>query len=299
MKKIIICSLLSSISLLSCEVSGVKDQAGNKDNQDLLWHEDSIDISKENVTDTISKVNKAKPLKVVDQKEFDNGIKIEWLKHGEGKQLSKNDLVAIDYRLALEDGTVYDGNHLVKRSFVPFLVGWGLQTEGWDFALMQLKEGDQVEVFIPSNLARGKKGIPGVVPPNSNNIMSLHVKHIMDPNHNVDDIRIWIVEKGKNRNDTIKAGDEVHINYWANSESKPRYDNSYKRGKPFQLVMGDGNIVPGLYKALHFAKEGDKVMIHIPAKEGYGSKGLKGMVQPNEDLFYDIMVMEVIRESIP
>lgn len=297
MKKVIVCSVLTAVLLFSCEVSGVKQEDDQKTNEAVLLLEDADQENQDDLDTDTKKQKQTEPLEVVDQKEFDNGLKIDWLKHGEGNKISKNDLVAIDYRLALEDGTIYDGNHLVKRPFVPFLVGWGLQTEGWDIALQQLKEGDEVEIFMPAKLARGEKGIPGVVPPNSDNIMSLHIKHIMEPDFNVDDIRIWIVEKGKNRNDTIKAGDQVYINYWASSESKPRYDNSYKRGKPFELVMGDGNIVPGLYKALHFAKEGDKVMIHIPAKEGYGAKGLKGMVQPNEDLFYDIMVMEVIPES--
>lgn len=293
--RITILWVLCSMYIVSCEVSGVKEQEKNTSVGDSVLHINSKEKSNEVHNDTSS--TETEERKVVDKKEFDNGIKIEWITHGEGEQISKNDLVAIDYRLALEDGTIYDGNHLVRRPSVPFLVGWGLQTDGWDFGLLQLNEGDEVELFIPSELARGEKGIPGVVPPNSNNIMYLHVKRIMKPDHNVDGIRIWTVEKGKKRNDTIKIGDKVVINYWASSESNPRYDNSYKRGEPFELVMGDGNIVPGLYKALHFAKKGDKVMIHIPAKEGYGSKGLKDMVLPNEDLFYDIIVMDVIPES--
>lgn len=295
-KLIVIGSLLGYVFFPSCEVSGVKKQEANNADEDLLEIEHQHNVPTKTSINQDSEEEHTNNLEVIDEKDFENGIKIKWLKRGEGKKLSTDDLVAIDYRLALEDGTIYDGNHLVKRPYVPFLVGWGLQTEGWDFALLQLREGDEVEIFIPAKLARGEKGIPGVVPPNANNIMSLHVKHIMKPDHDIDNIRIWIVEKGKNRADSIKIGDKVFINYWASSESKPRYDNSYKRGKSFELVMGDGNIVPGLYKALHFAKEGDKVMIHVPSKEGYGSKGLKGMVLPNEDLFYDIMVMDVISD---
>lgn len=283
---------------VACEVEGVKSDSKQEnkevrsESQENETPKDTVEhVEKESIPDTLSK-----KLETPEEEVFVNGVKITWKSRGEGRKINKNDMVNIDYRVSLEDGTIYDGNHLVKKPYIPFYVGWNLQTEGWDFAFQKLREGDDVEIFLPAKLARGEKGIPGVVPPNSNNIISVKIVGIQEPTKVVDDIKIWRVEEAKqkeNGKDTIGFEDQVAMHYWVSSESNPRYDNSYQRGEPFELTMGDGNIVPGLYKALHFAKKGDKLMIHIPAKEAYGKKGLPKFVKPNEDIFYDVFIVDV------
>lgn len=289
MYKFFLVFVISICVLASCNVAGVEQ---DKAKEALLEIADEHQDVAEKETDTQNKLTEEiKTDSVILEKKIAGGLKIKWLKKGEGRKISKNDLVRISYQNCLEDGTVYDANAMIKKVSIPFMVGWNLQTPGWDLALVELREGDEVEIFIPAALARGEKGIPGIVPPNANNILKLNVKEIISPTKVVDDIRIWVVEQRKKPGDTIKYGDKVNLHYWVSSQSKPRYDNSYQRGEPFKLVMGDGNIVPGLYKALHFLREGDKAMIHIPAKEAYGKEGLKNLVPPNEDLFYDIMVV--------
>lgn len=289
----LIYSFLFIFLLISCNVEGVKEDGKVKYNQLQLENEVEVQLDetvKKEAADSIP--SQSEETVVLNEKVFENGIKIKWISKGEGQSIKENDMIAIDYRNSLEDGTVYDGNHFIKKPFVPFLVGWNLQTKGWDFALTQLKVGDEVEVFLPAEWARGEKGIPGIVPPNVPNILYINVLKVIEPTFLVDDIRIWRVEESKNPSDSISFEDELKIHYFASSKSKPRYDNSYERGAPFSLTMGDGNIVPGLYKALHFGRKGDKLMVHIPAKEAYGSKGLTGLVKPNEDLFFDLIILE-------
>lgn len=287
---------LCVLLIFSCEIEGVSNENKEKESSGENF-EDTLK-SESNPTDSVKKRSE----KVIEEDtlevlEMDNGIKITWYKKGEGELLKKGDVINIDYRNKLEDGTVYDGNHLIKKKYIPFLVGWNQQTPGWDIALKKLKVGDDVDIFIPSKLARGEKGIEGLVPPNANNILSLRVVSKPDPTKEVDGIKIWLADELKNPGDSIGFEDKVLMDYWVSSESTPRYDNSYKRRKPFELTMGDGNIVPGLYKALHFAREGDKLMILIPSREAYGKKGLTDLVEPNEDIFYDIIVREVIKNE--
>ncbi|MCC5923526.1 MAG: FKBP-type peptidyl-prolyl cis-trans isomerase [Crocinitomicaceae bacterium] len=267
-----------------CQLEGVKEQK-------------VVETELENQNDTITTeltsdvITKKQP--IGDTIELNEGIRVVYHQKGDGLAISKNDMVKIDYRNQLSDGTVYDGNHLIQKSSIPFLVGWNLQTPGWDIALQKLRVGDDVDILIPAKLARGEKGIPGLVPPNEDNILSIRIIDIMSPIKVVDDIRIWKLEEWAEPGDSIKFEDRVSIHYWAHASSRPRYDDSYRKGIPFELVMGDGNIVPGLYKALHFGREGDKLMIHIPAKEAYGNKGLKDLVAPGDDLLYDIKIVSV------
>lgn len=284
------------ILLSSCEIEGVSNNNQKESKSiDTIKSSRESDLSK---TDS-SKIRSQEVIEedTLDVLTMDNGIKITWYKKGEGDLLKKSDLINIDYRNKLEDGTVYDGNHMIKKKYIPYLVGWNQQTPGWEIALKKLRVGDDVDIFIPAELARGKKGIEGLVPPNANNILSLRVLSKPKPTKEVDGIKIWCVDQLTNPGDSIDFEDKVLIDYWASSESTPRYDNSYKRREPFELIMGDGNIVPGLYKALHFAREGDKLMILIPSREAYGKKGLTNIIKPNEDIFYDIIVREVIKKD--
>ena len=275
--------------LYSCDLSGVQKEISNTDLTDSLIFGDGMN----NGHDSSKIKNKSFDTVAVGEKTLDNGIRIKWFERGSGAVVKRNDLIAIDYRNQLEDGTVYDGNHLIKKPFIPFFVGWNQQTIGWDIALSELRVGDEVEIFIPAKLARGETGIPGVVPPNANNILLLKVVEKLEPDFTEDNIRVWIIDKMKEGRTEIGYESEVSIHYWVSSETKPRYDNSYKRKLPFDLKMGDGNIVPGLYKALLKGKKGDKMMIHIPSVEAYGTSGLPGLVPKNEDIFYDLIVLDV------
>ena len=65
---------------------------------------------------------------------------------------------------------------------MPFMVGFNMQTKGWDIALRQLKVGDFAEIIIPSELARGSKGIEGLIPPNADNILKIRPPLTIDNN---------------------------------------------------------------------------------------------------------------------
>ena len=58
--------------------------------------------------------------------------------------------------------------------------------------------------------------------------------------------------------------------------------------------MTDNGIIPGLKKALINAKKGDRMLVVVPSSEAYGAKGSEGFVKPNEDLMYNILVMDVV-----
>jgi FKBP-type peptidyl-prolyl cis-trans isomerase len=299
MNKSIVVSIILA-GLVSCEVAGVKDASKDDDIVEVVDQETLTefftDVSVEKNATEFDEVMGEK----LDEPEviaYDNGISITWKRRGQGSAVVFGNMVNIDYRVSLEDGGIYDGNHLIDKKFIPFLVGWGLQTEGWDFAFQKLKEGDDVEIFLPAALARGEKGIPGIVPPNANNIISVRVLGIREPTVEVDGIRIWRVEQAKHSRDSIQYNDVVNFHYMVSTPSNPRYDNSYQRGETFEYVMGEDNIIPGLYKALYYARKGDKLMIHIPSDQAYGAQGLKGLVAPNEDIFYDILITEVKKST--
>jgi len=273
---------VAALSLYACGTSGV--------DQDKQAEEP---VAKANDQLTAEKMLEPKKT-VVAKKEFPNGLKIQWFEKGTGEALSDGEVYEINYKVKLPNGEVVDGNHLLKREMIPFLVGYGLQTKGWDLAMKELTTGDFAEIYIPANLARGVKGVPGVIPPNSPNIVFLRVGKKIAPTRTVEGTKIWLLEERAEYADSLigeKSG--VALHYFVGTKSNPKYDNSYKRDTPFKFNMSDFGLVPGFRKALINAKLYDKMWILVPSGQAYGSKGYVDLVKPNESMFYDVIIMDV------
>jgi FKBP-type peptidyl-prolyl cis-trans isomerase len=270
--------------LISCSVEGVKK---NKDERAKLKE------IKSDLKQTFSSNKTLIPTKIQDEKKFLNGLKIKWFKHGSGDYVKNEDVIQINYQVFLEDGTLVDGNELLAKSSLPFLVGFGLQTKGWDLALTSLRVGDFVEIFLPSKLARGKKGIKGLIPPNSINIIRLKILEKRKPTKIIDGIKVWLLEENKEESKYANQNNEVEFHYMVGTPSNPKYDISYRRNTPYKLRFNDKGIISGLKKALLNTKRSDKLWLVVPSNEAYGSKGFLDLVKPNEKVFYDIFILEV------
>jgi FKBP-type peptidyl-prolyl cis-trans isomerase len=236
---------------------------------------------------------------IADKKTFPNGLRIQWFEKGTGEPVKEGSVYEINFKTRLDNGEIIDGNYKLQREMLPYLVGYGMQTPGFDIAMKELHVGDFVEVFIPGKLARGEKGIPGIVPPNAPNIVFLRIGKEIPPTKVIDGVRVWKLEENPEMKDAmVTESSNVAIHYFVGTKSNPRYDNSYQRNTPFAFGMKDVSLIPGLRKAMLNAKMYDKLYILVPASQAYGNKGYVDLVKPNEDLFYDIIVMDVDGKSV-
>lgn len=242
-------------------------------------------IEIENKLDAVAEVN--------DTLLLENGIEIRWFEHGEGDLLTTGDVVNIDYKVTLDNGELVDGNKLNNKPSVPFVVGFGMQTLGWDIALKQLKVGDFAEIFIPSELARGEKGIPGLIPPNANNTLKIRIIDLLKPTREVDGNRVYLFEENPQTTLKFDEGKKIKFHCMVSSESNPFYINTFRSNQPFEMKLEDYGVVPGLKKALINAKKADRMFIIVPSEQAYKSQGYLDLVKPNEDLLYNVLVMDV------
>ncbi len=280
-KYVIILTSLIAIGFTSCkeEVKNTDLPISDADSTDVVVIEDKLESNPE-VSDTLK---------------MENGIIIRWFDRGEGDKLATGDVVNIDYKVTLDDGELVDGNKLNGKTSVPFVVGFGMQTEGWDIALKELKVGDFAEIFIPSKLARGEKGIPGLIPPNSNNTLKIRVIDQQKPTREIDGNRVYLFEESQKSTEKFDEGKTIEFHCMVSSESNPFYINTFRSNEPFKLNLEDYGVVPGLKKALINAKKADRMFIIVPAEEAYKNKGYQDLVKPNEDLFYNVLVMDVTK----
>jgi FKBP-type peptidyl-prolyl cis-trans isomerase len=270
--------ILAITSLFSCSTEVVEKSQPKKEPQKV--ENDSINI--------LDKSHVA-----LEKKNFDNGIVIEWFQKGEGEALKKGDVVEIDYKVKLVDGQEVDGNHLRRMTSLPFLIGFGMQTPGWDYALSQMHVGDFAKILIPSKLARGEVGIKGLIPPNSDNYLIIRILEKIKPTRVVDGCKVWLLLENPSNKDLFDEKNSISIHAMVSSESNPFYINTYRENKPFTIKYSDYGIVPGLKKALLNSKKADRMYIVVPPDQAYGAEGYLNIVKPNESIFYNIFVTDV------
>jgi FKBP-type peptidyl-prolyl cis-trans isomerase len=92
-----------------------------------------------------------------------DGLQYRVIKAGTGKSpTAPTDNVTVTYKGSLITGQVFDQTEDGKTATFPA----GQLIPGWVEALQMMKEGDEWELVIPSNLAYGDTGAGGVIPPN-------------------------------------------------------------------------------------------------------------------------------------
>lgn len=91
---------------------------------------------------------------------------------------------------------------------------------------------------------------------------------------------------------TPKATDQVTTHYRGTLIDGTEFDSSYKRGKPASFAVNQ--VIPGWTEALQLMKEGDKWQLFVPAKLGYGERGVPGgKIGPSATLIFDIELISV------
>ncbi len=224
---------------------------------------------------------------------MENGLIIKWLTKGSGEKIKKGEVVLLEYRLALPDGRIIDGNQRIKMPFIPFMVGYNMQTKGWDLALCEMKVGDFVKVEIPADLARGEKGIPGVIPPNTANWLYLKVRARVTPEYNEGGVQVWTLMRGEKSDADQTMNKEIQYHAIVSTASNPSVMNTYAAHFPLKYAPGQKNVIPGLRKTLNNAKKGEKIFVLVDAKQAYGSRGYVNLIKPNESVFFNLTIKDV------
>ncbi len=85
---------------------------------------------------------------------------------GQGKATTKGALCFAHYEGFHLSGKKFDSSFERSKPF-QFVFGTGRVIRGWDQGLMGMKEGGKRELFVPSHLAYGERGIGDMIPPNS------------------------------------------------------------------------------------------------------------------------------------
>jgi FKBP-type peptidyl-prolyl cis-trans isomerase len=293
MKQLFALILIFSVALFSCndpKKSKLKSSKNSKNTAKTEAKNQKVDTS---FTAAKSNLKNFEKGKIEQTKTLANGIVIKWMVKGKGQKIKKGDMVLIEYRLALPDGKIVDGNNKLNLPAIPFIVGFNMQTPGWDYAFEELNIGDFAKIEIPAEHALGKKSIKGVIPPDSPNWLFAKLYAIVTPGFKEEGITSWKIKEADKTNQKIPEDREISFHTIVSTESKAAVMNTYLSNFPIKYIPGQKSIVPGLRKILKNAQKGERYLILLDSPQAYGSRGYANLIQPNESVLFNIEIVDV------
>ncbi|HCW32649.1 MAG: peptidyl-prolyl cis-trans isomerase, peptidylprolyl isomerase [Candidatus Peregrinibacteria bacterium GW2011_GWE2_39_6] len=104
----------------------------------------------------------------------ENGLEYTDLVVGYGETAKTGDTLSMNYIGTLEDGTKFDSSYDRGTPF-SFTLGASQVIPGWDQGIEGMKVGGKRKLTIPSSLAYGEGGVPGIIPGNSTLIFEVEL----------------------------------------------------------------------------------------------------------------------------
>jgi FKBP-type peptidyl-prolyl cis-trans isomerase len=92
--------------------------------------------------------------------------------------------------------------------------------------------------------------------------------------------------------DTVEEGDTVLVHYIGTLPEGTEFDNSNKRGEPFEFTVGEGRVIKGWEEGLVGMKVGGQRILVIPPDMAYGSQAM-GPIPANSTLVFAIELLEI------
>jgi FK506-binding protein 2 len=104
------------------------------------------------------------------------------------------------------------------------------------------------------------------------------------------DIKIEVEKEGTGEG--AKQGDTVEVNYIGTFVDGKEFDNSYKRGQPIPVTLGEGQVIKGWEEGLLGMKVGEKRKLTIPPSLGYGPNDY-GPIPGNSTLIFETEMVSI------
>jgi cyclophilin family peptidyl-prolyl cis-trans isomerase len=99
-----------------------------------------------------------------------------------------------------------------------------------------------------------------------------------------------VVQEGTG-DETPAKGAKVKAHYTGKLMDGKKFDSSYDRGQPIEFPVGAGRVIQGWDEAFLSMKRGEKRVLIIPAKLGYGPSG-RGPIPPNATMIFDVELVD-------
>lgn len=103
-------------------------------------------------------------------------------------------------------------------------------------------------------------------------------------------LKYHIIEKGTGKQ--VENQSVANVHYYGMTTDGKEFDNSFKRGTPYPVPVGRGQVIKGWDEGLQLFTEGTKAVLFIPGELGYGAVGSPPNIGPNAELVFYVELEE-------
>ncbi len=111
-----------------------------------------------------------------------------------------------------------------------------------------------------------------------------------EPTKTASGLEYWDIKVGTGA--IAQSGHQVKVDYTGWLTNGKKFDSSVGTGKPFDFMLGAGQVIKGWDEGIVGMKVGGKRQLRIPPDLAYGVKGFSTLIPPNSTLIFDVRLVD-------
>jgi FKBP-type peptidyl-prolyl cis-trans isomerase len=112
-----------------------------------------------------------------------------------------------------------------------------------------------------------------------------------EPTKTASGLEYWDIKVGTGA--VAEAGKKVKVDYTGWLTNGKKFDSSVGTGRPFDFLLGGGQVIKGWDEGIAGMKVGGKRQLRIPPDLAYGAGGYSSVIPANATLIFDVQLVDV------